>query len=213
MYITWYVAQVPAICVFRLITIFLCTHYSMILQAWCRAPRGSWGSSLSNCLQFLPKHLIYSSSLWIYVHFLTKRLNLALAERGPGNLSLSLSLISISMPPRLLLTIIQCTAHITRHGIAARIALRLIRHWAPLEQHVRFLTGWELDVVRPLMIPVARAENSMLRRRWENWRHGVRDGKWLRWHGDVHRVWFWWRLVCVEGSAQFDLFFEERWST
>ena len=86
-----------------------------------------------------------------------------------------------------LLAVIEGTAHVSRHGITARVALRLTSHGASLEQPVRFPTGRELGA-RPLLLttPVVarRVETKiLLRRRGENRREGVLDGERLRWHG------------------------------
>ena len=86
-----------------------------------------------------------------------------------------------------LLAVIEGTVHVTRHGITARVALRLTSHGASLEQPVRFPTGRELGA-RPLLLttPVVarRGETKiLLRRRGENRREGVLGGERLRWHG------------------------------
>ena len=78
-----------------------------------------------------------------------------------------------------LLAVIEGTAHVSRHGITARVALRLTSHGASLEQPVRFPTGRELGA-RPLLLttPVARVETKMLlRRRGEHRREGVLGGE------------------------------------
>ena len=72
-----------------------------------------------------------------------------------------------------LLAVIEGTAHVTRHGITARVSLSLTSHGASLEQPVRFPAGRELGV-RPLLLTtpvVAR------RGRGEHRREGVLGGE------------------------------------
>ena len=104
----------------------------------------------------------------------------------PPSLSIIFVYINALLGRYILLAVIEGTAHVTRHGITARVALRLTSHGASLEQPVRFPAGRELGV-RPLLLttPVARRVETkmLLRRRGEHRREGVLGGERLRRHG------------------------------
>ena len=123
-----------------------------------------------------------------------------MAPRTSGSGLLSQFCLCVSIPPSplglhlSLLAIVQCAAHVTRYGITARVALRLVRHGAPLKQPVRFLTGRQLDVI----MLVAQAA----RRRRENRREGLRGDVCLRWHCQHFKlIWIWWRLCMMFALA------------